>query len=124
MYFRIEHNISSYVHFLVINLTQIMSAVVLDDHDTSILAETFHLLGDPTRLRIVIACLAGPVSVGDIAARVGASPSLASHHLRLLKAARLVAAERRGKQVFYAAADDYIRTVLDDMIEHIAEDES
>jgi hypothetical protein len=42
--------------------------------------------------------------------------------LRLLKAARLVAAETRGKQVFYAAADDHIRTVLRDMIEHIAED--
>ena len=99
-----------------------MSSPIIDDHDIAILAETFHLLGDPTRLRIVIACLAGPISVGDIAARVGASSSLASHHLQLLKAARLVAAERRGKQVFYAAADEHIRTVLGDMIEHIAED--
>ena len=100
-----------------------MGSPTIDDHDVAILAETFHLLGDPTRLRIVIACLAGPESVGEIARRVGASPSLVSHHLRLLKAARLVGAERRGKQVFYAAADHHIRTVLGDMIEHIAEDD-
>ncbi len=99
-----------------------MDPPTISDNDAVILAETFHLLGDPTRLRIVVACLAGPISVGDIAGRVGASPSLASHHLRLLKAARIVRAKRRGKNVFYAAADDHIRTVLGDMIEHIAED--
>ena len=93
----------------------------LDDEKTAELAEMFHLLGDATRLGIVIACLDGPMSVGDIAGRVGASPSLASHHLRLLKAARIVRAERRGKQVFYSAADDHIRTVVGDMIDHVAE---
>ena len=99
-----------------------MEQPIISDHDAAILAETFHLLGDPTRLRIVIACLAGPVSVGEFARRAGASPSLASHHLRLLKAARIVRADRRGKNVFYAADDDHIRTVLGDMIEHVAED--
>ena len=97
-----------------------------DVHDTSvqdafILAETFHLLGDATRLRIVIACLAGPISVGEIAVRLEASPSLVSHHLRLLRAARLVRSERRGKQVFYSAADAHIRDMLTDMLDHVAE---
>ena len=91
-----------------------MDHPTISDHDAFILAETFHLLGDPTRLRIVVACLAGPVPVGEIARRVGVSPSLTSHHLRLLKATRIVRAERRGKQVFYSAADDHIRTVLGD----------
>ncbi len=94
---------------------------MLDDAQTIELAETFHLLGDPTRLRVVVACLAGPVSVSDLAQRVGASPSLVSHHLRLLKAARILRSERRGKQVFYSAMDDHIRCVLADMIEHVAE---
>ena len=94
---------------------------MLDDAQTIELAETFHLLGDPTRLRVVVACLAGPVSVSDLAERIGASPSLVSHHLRLLKAARILGAERRGKQVFYSAMDDHIRCVLADMIAHVAE---
>ncbi|WP_377702152.1 ArsR/SmtB family transcription factor [Pseudoduganella sp. UC29_71] len=87
------------------------------------LADLFHLLGDPTRLRIVLACLAAPVAVGDIAASLQLSSSLVSHHLRLLRAARIVKSERQGKQVFYSAADAHISGVLNDMLEHIAEPE-
>ena len=96
-------------------------AIELDEGKTADLAEMFRLLGDGTRLAIVIACLDGPLAVAAIAARTGASPSLVSHHLRLLRAARILRAERRGKQVFYVAADDHIRCVLSDMIEHVAE---
>lgn len=85
------------------------------------LADLFRLLGDPTRLRIVVACLDTPASVGEIADRLQISLSLASHHLRLLRAARTVRAERQGKNVFYLAADDHVRRVLADMIDHVAE---
>jgi ArsR family transcriptional regulator, lead/cadmium/zinc/bismuth-responsive transcriptional repressor len=92
------------------------------DEDTAVqLAEVFHLIGDPNRLRIVFACLDEPVCVSDMAARLGLSPSLVSHHLRLLRAARLLGSERRGKQVFYRAADEHIRSVLRDMAEHVEE---
>ena len=85
------------------------------------LADLFHLLGDPTRLRIVLACLSRPTAVGEIAAALALSSSLVSHHLRLLRAARIVKAERQGKQVFYAAADAHISSLLTNMFEHIAE---
>ena len=85
------------------------------------LADLFHLLGDPTRLRIVLACLATPIAVSEIAATLQLSSSLVSHHLRLLRAARIVKSERQGKQVFYSAADAHISGVLSDMLEHIAE---
>jgi len=45
-----------------------------------------------------------------------------SHHLRLLRTARIVKADRQGKQVFYAAADQHISSVLADMLEHIVEE--
>ncbi|WP_295999661.1 helix-turn-helix transcriptional regulator [Rugamonas sp.] len=85
------------------------------------LADLFHLLGDPTRLRIVLGCLTTPIAVSDIAATLQLSSSLVSHHLRLLRAARIVKSERHGKQVFYSAADAHISGVLSDMLEHIAE---
>src|SRR5450631_490789 len=88
------------------------------------LADLFRLLGDSTRLRIVLACLEGPVAVHDIASRHDLSSSLVSHHLRLLRAARIVKADRQGKQVFYAAADKHISGILTDMLEHIAEPHS
>jgi DNA-binding transcriptional ArsR family regulator len=92
-----------------------------DDNAVDQLADLFHLLGDPTRLRIVLCCLPAPIAVGDIAAALELSSSLVSHHLRLLRAARIVKAERHGKQVFYSAADAHITGVLGDMLEHIAE---
>lgn len=93
----------------------------LDDGRTVELAEMFRLMGDASRLKIVLSCLNGPVSVGDIAERIGLSASLVSHHLRLLRAVRLLRAERRGKQVFYEAADEHISCVVADMVAHVGE---
>ncbi|HNP35425.1 MAG TPA: metalloregulator ArsR/SmtB family transcription factor [Woeseiaceae bacterium] len=96
--------------------------VRLDSEDTVVqLADLFRLMGDPTRLRIILICLTEPISVGDIAERLTLSPSLVSHHLRLLKAARVLRGERRGKQIFYSALDDHIRCVIDDMVAHVGE---
>lgn len=93
-----------------------------EDHHLTVIAETYRLLGDPTRLKVVLTCLEGPIAVGDIAKATGASPSLVSHHLRLLRAARLVRGTRRNKQVFYEAADDHIARMLGDMLAHAAEE--
>lgn len=88
----------------------------------AVIAETYRLLGDPTRLRVLLACLNGPISVGDIAESIEASPSLVSHHLRLLRAARLVRGTRKMRQIFYEAADDHIRSMLAGMIDHVREE--
>lgn len=93
----------------------------VSDDDAARLADMFRLLGDPSRLRILLACLGGPSSVGEIAAKVDLSISLVSHHLRLLRAARLVKARRDGKQVFYEGADEHVRCVIADMIVHAGE---
>ncbi|PRY03722.1 MULTISPECIES: metalloregulator ArsR/SmtB family transcription factor [unclassified Paraburkholderia] len=100
------------------------SSASVDDRsvDTIVpLADLFRLLGDPTRLRIVLACLDERRAVGAIAEALGLSSSLVSHHLRLLRAARIVRAERQGKQVFYLAADRHISAMLAGMLEHVAE---
>lgn len=86
---------------------------------TAELANTFGLLSDPTRLSIVIACMEEERSAGQIADTLGASASLTSHHLRLLRAARILKSERRGKQVFYSMADACVHSVLTIMIEHV-----
>lgn len=96
-------------------------APVLDSDVRSEIADLFHLLGDPTRLGIVYACLTSPQPAGAIADAMGISASLASHHLRLLKAARIVRAERQGRNIFYVAADAHIRRILMDMADHASE---
>jgi len=104
----------------------VASSVSVSDSATSDdrvvpLADLFRLLGDPTRLRIVLACVERRRAVGAIAESLGLSGSLVSHHLRLLRAARIVRAERQGKQVFYVAADRHISSMLGELLEHVAE---
>ena len=82
----------------------------LSSHGVTILAETFRLLGDPSRLRILLYCLKSPRSVGDIAKSLDLSQTLVSHHLRLLRGARLV------------RSDAHVSTMLIDMASHIGED--
>jgi ArsR family transcriptional regulator, lead/cadmium/zinc/bismuth-responsive transcriptional repressor len=97
------------------------AALVQPDALLPQLADLFRLLGDNTRLRIVAACLQGPVAVGDIASGLELAPTLVSHHLRLLRAARLVKSERQGRHVLYSTADQHVARMLGDMLEHIAE---
>ena len=85
------------------------------------LADLFSLLGDTSRLRIVTQCLDEFVNVSDIVLATGLSQPLVSHHLRLLKGARMLVSERRGKQMFYRAADHHVQCVINDMLEHVAE---
>ncbi|WP_419798118.1 MAG: ArsR/SmtB family transcription factor [Terasakiella sp.] len=87
------------------------------------LSEIFKLLGDPTRLAILIACMDEEKSVGDIVLVTQASQSLVSHHLRLLRGARLVRPRRAGRQVFYKAHDAHISCTLKDMIDHVHEED-
>lgn len=86
-----------------------------------ILADMCKVMGDPTRLQILLGCLDKPQSVGEIALNLGISDALASHHLRNLKAARLVRGERRGQRVFYTAADAHVRNFVLDMCAHVKE---
>lgn len=101
-------------------MSKAKNSLLSDDHAVA-LADLFRLLGDPTRLKIVVSCLRTSLAVSDIADRLGLSVSLVSHHLRLLKGARLVRAERQGKQVYYQADDLHVRRMVEDMVNHIAE---
>lgn len=87
------------------------------------LAELFHLLGEPNRLRLVAACLDGPRSVGELTEAVGVSQSLVSQHLRLLRAGRLLKQTRSGRNVFYELPDCHVRTMLTNMMDHVLEPE-
>lgn len=100
-----------------------MAEIEIQDNDTiGQVADIFKLMGDQTRLKILLECLDGEVAVGGLVDALGLSQSLISHHLRLLRAARLVRHERRGKNVFYTAADDHVRHIVRDMMEHAREE--
>ena len=94
----------------------------LPDEDTLYdLSELFRIFGDSTRIRILYVLFEAEMCVCDIAALLGMTQSAISHQLRALKNARLVKARREGKTVFYSLADDHVKTIIDQGIEHVKE---
>jgi ArsR family transcriptional regulator, lead/cadmium/zinc/bismuth-responsive transcriptional repressor len=85
------------------------------------LADTFAVLGDPTRVRLVDALSHGELCVSDLADLVGLTESAVSHQLRLLRSLRIVRARRAGRLVYYQLDDAHIRTLLDQGRRHIEE---
>ncbi|MCC7417581.1 MAG: winged helix-turn-helix transcriptional regulator [Acidobacteria bacterium] len=85
------------------------------------LAETFKVLGDPTRVRILDALSRSELCVSDLASRLGLSESAVSHQLRLLRSTRLVRPRRAGRQVFYALDDQHIVGLFAQGLEHVEE---
>ena len=85
------------------------------------LAELYKVFGDSTRIKILYALFEEEKGVGEIANQLGMTMSAISHQLRILKQARLVKFRREGKMVFYALADDHVRTIFSQGLDHICE---
>jgi ArsR family transcriptional regulator, lead/cadmium/zinc/bismuth-responsive transcriptional repressor len=94
---------------------------LLGQRQAAELADTFAVLGDPTRVRLVDALAHGELCVSDLASLVGLTESAVSHQLRLLRSLRLVRGRRAGRQVYYQLDDAHIRTLLDQGRRHIEE---
>jgi ArsR family transcriptional regulator len=86
------------------------------------LAETFRILGDPTRVRILDVLSAGELCVCDIAELVRMSESAVSHQLRLLRGMRLVRPRRAGRLVYYSFDDQHILSLFQQGLRHVTEE--
>lgn len=85
------------------------------------LAELFKVFGDSTRIRILYALFEAELCVCDIAQLLGLTQSAVSHQLRVLKGAKLVKPRKEGKTVFYSLADDHVRKIIAQGLEHVEE---
>jgi DNA-binding transcriptional ArsR family regulator len=85
-------------------------------------ANLFKVLGDPTRVKIISALAGEDLCVGDIADLVGASDSAVSHQLRILRNMGIVEYSKEGKNVIYSLQDDHIRKILEQSLDHAAEE--
>ena len=80
-------------------------------------AEVFSNLGDGTRLKILWILCHSRECVSDIAAAIGASKAVVSHHLQLLRRSGLVTAEREGQEIHYSLNDTQEAKLLHKTIE-------
>lgn len=94
---------------------------LLGQPSATALAETFKVLGDVTRVRILDAISRSELCVNDIAAVIGLSESAVSHQLRLLRGMRLVRPRREGRMMFYTLDDHHIVRLFEQGLEHVQE---
>ena len=103
------------------DLLKIVNETMPEETELYDLAELFKVFGDSTRIRILFVLFEAEVCVCDLAQLLGSSVSAISHQLRVLKQARLVKFRRSGKTIFYSLADEHVRTILGQGMDHIRE---
>jgi DNA-binding transcriptional ArsR family regulator len=91
-----------------------VDAVAMDEI-TILQAEVLKVLASPVRLEILHRLANGPIDVGRLAGEIGTSQPHASQHLAILRAAGLVEAERRGREMHYRLADPDVLVACDVM---------
>jgi ArsR family transcriptional regulator, lead/cadmium/zinc/bismuth-responsive transcriptional repressor len=85
------------------------------------LSDIFKVLGEATRLRILIALSRSELCVGDLAFLLSLSESAVSHQLRLMKSMRLVRHRRQGKMAYYMLDDEHVEDLIRLGVRHVGE---
>ena len=93
--------------------------VGLKESDLYILTEFFKVLGNPTRIRILLLLMEQDANVSYLAEQLGMTQSAVSHQLNLLKSNKLVRRRRDGKMIFYALVDEDVQMIIEKGTEHI-----
>ncbi len=91
------------------------------ENDMARLALTYKIMGDPTRLKIIMALRGGEMCVCDIAAFLGLSESAVSHQLRRLRESSLVRSRRDGQILYYSLDDNHVLDLVTVGLHHIEE---
>ena len=102
-------------------LLDMVGKLLPDDENLYTLANLYKIFGDKTRIKILCVLLNTELCVRDISELVEMSVSAVSHQLRVLKHAKLVKYRRNGKSAIYSLADDHVKTILHNGIDHVNE---
>jgi DNA-binding transcriptional ArsR family regulator len=90
----------------------------LTANQVAVAVQSFALLADPTRVRMLWALRDGELDVTSLAAVAGCRPTVASQHLSKLRFAGLVEGNRRGQRVMYRLRGGHVRALLTESLFH------
>lgn len=93
---------------------------LLSEDKVTKLTDTFKVLGDNTRAKILLSLSKGELCVCDISHVLGLSLSAVSHQLRLLRNLGLVKYRNEGRMAFYTLNNEHIMKLVEEGIKHIS----
>ena len=93
----------------------------IEENELFDLAELFKVFGDSTRIRILYKLSDKEICVQEIADSLGMTQSAISHQLKILKQSKLIKSRRDGKSILYSLADDHVRSIINQGLEHVEE---
>ena len=103
------------------DLLEKVNSEMPDENELYDLAELFKVFGDSTRIRILFVLFEAEVCVCDLAEVLNMTQSAISHQLKILKQSKLVKSRREGKSIFYSLADDHVKTIIAQGMDHLNE---
>ena len=93
-----------------------------DDKTIDKMETLLNVASDFTRLKILYSISAGDKNVSKIMEECGASQSLVSHQLNVLKKSNLVTTHKEGTKVYYRLSDEHVIKLLEVVHEHVLEE--
>jgi DNA-binding transcriptional ArsR family regulator len=93
----------------------------ISERELERLSLSFKVLGDPNRLKILMALRNVEMCVCDLAAFTGLSESAVSHQMRRLKDLSLVKKRRAGQIIYYSLDDEHVASLLNVGLGHVRE---
>ena len=85
------------------------------------LSDFFKVMGDSTRIQLLWALEESDMCVGDLAVLLNMTKSAVSHQLKVLRTAKLVRSEKKGKNVYYTLDDHHVKDILEKALGHVCE---
>lgn len=98
-----------------------IAATMPEEETMNNLAETFKVLSNANRLKIIRALSEAELCVCDLAVLLGSTDSAVSHQLRILRNMRLVKFRKQGKLAYYTLDDQHVQQLFSAGLEHAEE---
>ncbi len=107
----------------IVHLDKVTTAKseAIPERELDRMAQTYKMLGDPTRLKILMALRENEMCVCDLAAFTGLTESAVSHQLRRLRDLFLVKNRRDGQVLYYSLDGNHVTELLEIGLTHVRE---
>lgn len=100
------------------SVEQVKNAM-LKSEDIATMSTVFKVLGEPSRMRIILALMECEMCVYHIAEVVDGQQSAVSHQLRILKDNKIIKSRREGKNILYSIADEHVANIIEMSKKHL-----